>query len=121
MAGRCLIRIIFDVAHSISAYREKALALYIFTRSQNIMQVVTQQVSCGGITHNDTMLHCSGECQIIGGALTGLIFLVPSLPFGGVGSSGFGAYHGKFSFDTFTHYKPVLSTSMRATFEGVNK
>lgn len=47
--------------------------------------------------------------------------LVPNLPFGGVGSSGFGSYHGKFSFDTFTHYKPVLSTSISATLEGVNK
>ncbi|XP_064398024.1 aldehyde dehydrogenase, dimeric NADP-preferring-like [Halichondria panicea] len=84
--------------------REKALALYLFTSSQDMVQAVTQQVSCGGITHNDTMLHCS----------------VTSLPFGGVGASGFGAYHGKFSFHTFTHCKPVLSTSTRATLEGLN-
>ena len=36
---------------------------------------------------------------------------VPTLPFGGVGNSGFGAYHGKYSFDTFSHYKGVLGTS----------
>ena len=44
-----------------------------------------------------------------------------SLPFGGVGGSGFGAYHGKFSFDTFSHLKSVLSTSTAGYIEGVNK
>ena len=47
--------------------------------------------------------------------------IVPSLPFGGVGESGFGAYHGKFSFETFSHYKPVLSAGTAAFLEGVNK
>ena len=46
---------------------------------------------------------------------------VHSLPFGGVGGSGFGAYHGKFSFDTFSHHKSVLSTSTAGYIEGVNK
>ena len=46
---------------------------------------------------------------------------VPSLPFGGVGQSGFGAYHGRFSFDTFSHYKPVLSRPSANYIENVNK
>ena len=45
----------------------------------------------------------------------------PTLPFGGVGHSGFGAYHGKFTFDTFSHRKPVLSTPTSGYLEGVNK
>ena len=44
-----------------------------------------------------------------------------TLPFGGVGGSGFGTYHGKFSFVTFSHHKSVLSTSTAAYLEGVNK
>ena len=44
-----------------------------------------------------------------------------TLPFGGVGGSGFGAYHGKFSFDTFSHHKSVLATSTAGYIEGVNK
>ena len=51
------------------------------------------------------------------------MFLNPvhTLPFGGVGGSGFGACHGKFSFDTFSHRKSVLSTSTAGYIEGVNK
>ena len=48
-------------------------------------------------------------------------FSVSSLPFGGVGHSGFGAYHGKASFDTFSHYKPVLSTPAAGYLENVNR
>lgn len=44
---------------------------------------------------------------------------VPTLPFGGVGCSGFGAYHGKYTFDTFSHYKGVLSTG--TGLESLNK
>merc|ERR1711973_150573 len=50
----------------------------------------------GGFTVNDTILQLSVE----------------ELPFGGVGSSGQGAYHGKYGFDTFTHYKPVLEKDL---------
>ena len=48
-------------------------------------------------------------------------FPVSSLPFGGVGHSGFGAYHGKASFDTFSHYKPVLCTPAASYLENVNR
>ena len=42
--------------------------------------------------------------------------LVPSLPFGGVGHSGMGAYHGRFSFNTFSHFKPVMETGTGLEF-----
>ena len=51
------------------------------------------EVQFGGGCINDTVAH----------------LLNPELPFGGIGSSGSGAYHGKYSFDTFTHYKGVMN------------
>ena len=50
-----------------------------------------------------------------------IVVTVSTLPFGGVGHSGFGSYHGKYSFDAFSHRKAVLSTSSRSTIEGLNK
>ena len=72
--------------------REKPLALYLFTRRNAVKDLVLKHVSFGGGCVNDTMIH------------------VPSnrLPFGGVGQSGVGRYHGRYSFDTFTHEKPVV-------------
>lgn len=70
----------------------KPLALYIFTESNNIQQEVLNSVSFGGGCVNDTVYH----------------FASPYLPFGGVGNSGIGAYHGKGNFDTFSHNKSVL-------------
>lgn len=69
----------------------KPLALYIFSQNQNLQQQITQATSSGAVGINDTLIH----------------FSMPSLPFGGVGNSGMGKYHGKASFDTFTHYKSV--------------
>ena len=71
----------------------KPLALYYFGRD-NAEQVI-EQTSSGGVCLNETVTH----------------LLNPEMPFGGVGGSGFGAYHGKFSFDTFTHYKPIMIKS----------
>ncbi|MFB6276851.1 MAG: aldehyde dehydrogenase [Halothece sp.] len=71
--------------------RPKPLALYFFSQDQAKQNQVLQNTSAGGVTLNDTMLH----------------FVSTKLPFGGVGESGMGAYHGKASFDTFTHYKSV--------------
>lgn len=75
--------------------RPKPLALYLFAKNQQTQNRVLQETSSGGVCLNDTIMHvgCSG------------------LPFGGVGDSGIGAYHGKASFDTFSHYKSVLSRS----------
>lgn len=70
----------------------KPLALYIFTESPNIQQDMLNRVSFGGGCVNDTVYH----------------FVSPYLPFGGVGNSGIGAYHGKGNFDTFSHNKSVL-------------
>ena len=72
--------------------REKPLALYLFSRSRAMQELVTSCLSFGGGCFNDTILHLA----------------TPYMPFGGVGNSGMGAYHGKASFDTFTHYKSIL-------------
>ncbi|KAL5479997.1 hypothetical protein EMCRGX_G023610 [Ephydatia muelleri] len=83
--------------------REKPLAMYVFSESKRTLNRVIRETSAGGVCHNDTLMHAGAG----------------TLPFGGVGHSGLGAYHGKFSFDTFTHQKPVLSTS--TGLEVVNK
>lgn len=72
--------------------REKPLALYIFSNNQEVIDLIITKTSSGGITVNDTMMH----------------FSLDSLPFGGVGQSGIGSYHGKRSFDTFVHHKGAL-------------
>ncbi len=75
--------------------RPKPLALYVFSSSESTQQFVIDHTSSGGATINHVWLHLA----------------VPDLPFGGVGDSGMGAYHGRASFDTFTHHKSVLSKS----------
>ena len=73
--------------------RLRPLALYLFERDRNtILHVLSHTVS-GGVTVNDTFLHVAPE----------------SLPFGGVGASGMGAYHGEAGFRTFSHFKPVFT------------
>lgn len=68
------------------------LSLYLFSENNDIQQKVLKTISFGGGCINDTVYH----------------FTSPYLPFGGIGSSGVGAYHGKGSFDTFSHKKSVL-------------
>ncbi|KAL0323326.1 UNVERIFIED_CONTAM: Aldehyde dehydrogenase [Sesamum angustifolium] len=70
----------------------KPLAAYLFTNDKKLKAEFIGSVSAGGITINDVALH----------------FAEAGLPFGGVGESGMGAYHGKFSFDAFSHKKAVL-------------
>jgi acyl-CoA reductase-like NAD-dependent aldehyde dehydrogenase len=73
--------------------RSKPLALYVFSEQKNIQErVLTETVSGGGCV-NDTLTH----------------LVVPGLPFGGVGDSGIGGYHGKHSFDTFSHKRSILN------------
>ncbi|MEF9953467.1 MAG: aldehyde dehydrogenase [Clostridium sp.] len=74
---------------------EKPLALYLFTRSKNVEDKILTRVSFGGGCINDTIVHLSN----------------PHMPFGGVGNSGMGGYHGKYSFDAFTHKKSILKKS----------
>ncbi|MBD2214224.1 aldehyde dehydrogenase [Nostoc linckia FACHB-104] len=75
--------------------RPKPLALYLFTQNKSLQKQVLQETSSGGVCLNDTVLQ----------------FGVSSLPFGGVGDSGIGSYHGKASFDSFSHRKSVLQNS----------
>ena len=70
----------------------KPLAVYLFSESRDHEKRVLDEISNGGTVINQLMYH----------------LLVPGLPFGGVGTSGTGAYHGKWGFDTFTHHKAVL-------------
>ena len=72
--------------------RPKPLALYLFTRSQPLRERVLAATSSGAAGINEVILHVG----------------VWKLPFGGVGDSGIGAYHGKTSFETFSHLKSVL-------------
>lgn len=70
------------------------LAFYLFTRDKQLQKTWMETVPFGGGCINNTVWH----------------FTNPYLPFGGIGNSGLGAYHGKYSFDTFTHAKPVMRT-----------
>ena len=72
--------------------REKPLALYLFSRRASAQERILAQVPFGGGCINDTIIHLADH----------------RLPFGGVGQSGMGRYHGKYSFDTFTHEKAVV-------------
>jgi aldehyde dehydrogenase (NAD+) len=72
--------------------RDKPLALYVFTGEGSVRDRVLDRTSSGGAAVNGTMFHVA----------------VPELPFGGIGGSGMGAYHGKASFLTFSHAKSVL-------------
>ena len=71
------------------------LALYLFTNNKKIMKEVTTYLRFGGGCINDTIMHLSSE----------------NLPFGGVGDSGMGKYHGRYTFDTFTHQKSIFNKS----------
>lgn len=82
---------------SIINKREKPLALYYFSESNKKIEYVIEKTSAGGVTINDTIIHVANG----------------NLPFGGVGPSGLGKYHGKDSFNTFSHTKSVMK---RGTF-----
>ncbi|MBY2476597.1 aldehyde dehydrogenase [Clostridioides difficile] len=72
--------------------RPNPLALYIFTKNKKLENKILEMIPAGGCCINDTITHIATNY----------------LPFGGVGESGMGSYHGKAGFDTFTHYKSVL-------------
>lgn len=74
---------------------EKPLALYIYSENSNIQRKIMNDLPFGGGCINESVMHV-GQGH---------------LPFGGVGESGLGAYHGKSSFETFSHYKSVLKKS----------
>ncbi len=76
--------------------RPKPLAAYLFTRSKKNREYFLKHYQSGGACINDTVMHLASN----------------TMPFGGVGNSGMGGYHGKYSFDAFTHERSVLSKSL---------
>ncbi|XP_068004301.1 aldehyde dehydrogenase family 3 member B1-like isoform X3 [Melanerpes formicivorus] len=72
--------------------RERPLAIYVFSSSKQVVKRVLERTSSGGFCGNDTIMH----------------FTLTSLPFGGIGQSGMGRCHGRFTFDTFSHSRATL-------------
>lgn len=91
---------IHEAVQAINA-RPKPLALYLFTENEDVQDYVLSSVSFGGGCVNDTLMHLA----------------TPYLPFGGVGESGMGSYHGEHSFHTFSHRKSVLKQTNRFDFK----
>lgn len=87
----------FDEVLEIIQSKSKPLSLYLFSEDENMTHRVVEELSFGGGAINDTFMHLAN----------------PNLPFGGVGSSGIGQYHGKYSFDTFSHMKSYTFKSTR--------
>ncbi|XP_055513609.1 aldehyde dehydrogenase family 3 member A2-like [Leucoraja erinacea] len=85
-----------DEAIAFISRRDKPLALYVFSHNKKLIQKMIRMTSSGGVTANDCLIHYS----------------IAALPFGGVGKSGFGAYHGKHSFDTFSHRRACVLKSL---------
>jgi aldehyde dehydrogenase (NAD+) len=81
-----------DDAVAFVTARDKPLALYLFAEQEAARRKVLAETTSGGVCVNATLFHIA----------------VPGLPFGGVGESGMGAYHGRSTFETFTHRKSVL-------------
>jgi aldehyde dehydrogenase (NAD+) len=71
------------------------LAFYVFSKRKKFIRKIIQRYPFGGAVINDSIVH----------------FANPNLPFGGIGQSGMGAYHGKHSFDLFSHSKPIVKRS----------
>lgn len=80
-----------EVINTVNSH-PKPLALYVFSKNNAVIDRVLKSVSFGGGCVNDTIMHLS----------------TPYLPFGGVGESGTGGYHGKASFEAFSHKKSIL-------------
>ncbi|MDJ0557095.1 MAG: aldehyde dehydrogenase [Microcoleaceae cyanobacterium MO_207.B10] len=85
-----------DEAIALVNSRPKPLSLYFFSRNKQKQKQVLRETYSGNVCINDTVMQVG----------------VTSLPFGGVGNSGIGSYHGKASFDTFSHYKSVLNKGL---------
>jgi aldehyde dehydrogenase (NAD+) len=91
-----------DLDEAIAAIREKPrpLALYLFSENKGTQDKVIRSLPFGGGCINDTLIH----------------FASPNLPFGGTGTSGIGKYHGRFSFEAFSHSKSVVKQTTRFDF-----
>ncbi|XP_077391794.1 aldehyde dehydrogenase family 3 member B1 isoform X2 [Festucalex cinctus] len=73
-------------------HKEKPLALYIFSNETSVINTVMEKTSSGGFCSNDGIVHMT----------------LPGLPFGGVGGSGWGSYHGRWGFETFSHRRACM-------------
>jgi aldehyde dehydrogenase (NAD+) len=82
----------FEDALSWVRNRPKPLALYVFSRKNSTVEATLAETTSGGVAVNNTLLHLAN----------------PGLPFGGVGASGMGNYHGRAGFRTFSHERSVL-------------
>lgn len=80
-----------EISRIIEKY-SKPLALYVFAEDQEFYNRILASYSFGGGTVNDVLIHIANK----------------KLPFGGIGNSGYGAYHGKYSFETFSHQKSIV-------------
>lgn len=89
-----------DITEEIKSH-PKPLALYLFTKNKKDVDYLLQEISFGGGCINDTILHLASE----------------EMPFGGVGESGMGRYHGHYSFETFSHQKSILNKSFKPDFD----
>ena len=89
-----------DEVKTLIKSKEKPLALYIFTKNKKVENDLLHNISFGGACVNDTMTQYAN----------------PNLPFGGVGHSGIGDYHGEYSFKSFSHYKSIFKKSMTIDF-----
>ncbi|XP_076395605.1 aldehyde dehydrogenase type III isoform X6 [Megachile rotundata] len=83
--------------------RNAPLTLYIFTKDKRVQELMISQTQSGSVAVNDTIMQ----------------FVVDTIPFGGVGYSGMGAYHGKYTFDTFVHKKGCLIKDYNRLIESI--
>ncbi|TCI76493.1 aldehyde dehydrogenase [Exiguobacterium sp. SH0S1] len=86
-----------DEAIEFVSDRPHPLALYLFTETKAVEQTVLKHLTFGGGCVNDVLMHLTN----------------PNLPFGGVGESGMGAYHGRYSFEAFSHAKSILRNTTK--------
>lgn len=86
---------IADVCQQVAKLPQHPLAMYIFTEDKQFEQILVRKIRCGGVNINNTLMHAVNS----------------HLPFGGVGESGMGSYHGKLSFDLFSHKKSVIKSA----------
>jgi aldehyde dehydrogenase (NAD+) len=77
--------------------RPKPLSLYLFSNDRLVQRRIIKELSFGGGCINDTVVH----------------YVNPNLPFGGVGESGMGCYHGRAGFESFSHRKSILKNSAK--------
>ncbi|PJE16037.1 aldehyde dehydrogenase family protein [Mycobacterium sp.] len=83
--------------------RPKPLALYVFTASSVVARAIIDRIPSGGAVVNHVAMHC----------------MVPQLPFGGVGASGMGAYHGRWGFEAMSHRRAVLAKRARPDLKAI--